>query len=132
MEETIKFRAVITPKRTVIYFTLREMIVNIFSNRELLNPWLMAGNNPDRFTGFVDRAGVEIYQNDIVRDGNTLAIVTFTPYCMYLSGGNDLTKDMKYNFNYSGGVNINTGRMEFLTVVGNCHENPELDFASSE
>jgi hypothetical protein len=64
----IKFRARIA-KDTVVPFTLGDLVNPnpLFSIRQLLIPWLRAGNKPDVFTGETDRNDREIYENDPVR-----------------------------------------------------------------
>ena len=74
MDEDIKFRATIEGKTrnegnfTVVYFTLGDLADpdRLFSLRELVVPWLMAGNKADRYTGRKDEDDTEIYDGDII------------------------------------------------------------------
>jgi hypothetical protein len=59
----IKFRAVISPSMTIT-FTLQGLLVDTFSNRVILIPWLNKGNVPDKFTGLKDRNDREIFESD--------------------------------------------------------------------
>ena len=71
----IYFRAIISPE-TIIRFTLSSLIDRglRFSIRELVIPWLRAGNQPDRYTGYNDKNGEWIFEHDDVR---------YTQYAVY-------------------------------------------------
>jgi hypothetical protein len=69
--EKLKFRAIIPEHNATIYFDLTDLIhpsrKDLFSKRELLIPWLLAGNIPDQYSGKEDITGREIYEGDKVR-----------------------------------------------------------------
>jgi len=61
----LKFRACINDT-TTICFKLLDLVEKplTFSIRELLIPWLLAGNKPDEYIDKNDKNGVEIYTGD--------------------------------------------------------------------
>ena len=67
-----KFRARISDK-TTIHFTLEDLVnpAALFSIRELVIPWIRAGNKPDNFIGLLDKEGVEIYESDLIKDSDS-------------------------------------------------------------
>jgi len=67
-----RFRAYI--KGESLHFTLQSLAdpTPLFSVREIVKPWLFAGNRPDRWTGRRDKANHEIYAGDIVQFGDVL------------------------------------------------------------
>jgi len=107
----MKFRAIITERNTTIHFTLHDLLTNKFSNRELLIPWLKAGNQPDRDTGMLDKNGKEIYEGDIIQNNHFKAKVfmKFGCYCVK-------TRDNTF---YLKSWHIHS------VVVGNIHEHPD-------
>jgi hypothetical protein len=71
----IKFRAIIPEHNAIIYFDLSDLVhpsrKDLFSKREILIPWLLAGNNPDRYSEIKDKKGKDIYERDTVKkDGD--------------------------------------------------------------
>ncbi len=63
----MKFRAIIPERNATLYFTLKDLLEDKFSNREILWKWLEEGNQPDLFTSAKDKDNREIYERDIVR-----------------------------------------------------------------
>ncbi len=93
--EKNKFRAIIPERNAVIYFTLKELLENKFSNRAILWKWLEEGNQPDLFIGLRDKNNREIYEHDIVKCQKEIGVVEFredygcwdvspiSPSCLY-------------------------------------------------
>lgn len=61
-----QFRAVIPEKNAVIYFNLVDMISPKFSNRNILFPWLRAGNRPNQYLGIETKGGGPVYEYDVI------------------------------------------------------------------
>lgn len=119
----LKLRAVIPEKKARIIFWLKDLInPHHFYIKDVLIPWLEAGNQPDRFTGLKDKNGNEIYENDIVedfQDKQLRGVIEYIidPYFVYIG----IVKPDKY------GNCLVTGLGEIAPVViGNKHENTEL------
>ena len=72
----IKFRARISDN-TIIPFNLQDLVdpKPLFSIRELVIPWLRAGNKPDKFTGLKDKNGKEQFEKDSIRYNGILYII---------------------------------------------------------
>ena len=109
-----KFRAVITERNAKIIFTLEDLIMahldkSLFSIREILIPWLLSGNESDRYTGLNDKNGVEIYENDIVEYRGKSGVVFMRLGCWFV----EHQRELGY---YNNSVEI----------IGNEYENPEL------
>jgi len=112
----MKFRAYIN-KTTIIFFDFESLLNGLFSSRELLIPWLKAGNKPDRFAGLKDKSGKDIYERYIIKyttlKGDFIDTVKFYNGAF---GVNDMSFDyMEEELN-----------MEQIEIIGNIDENPEL------
>lgn len=112
----LKFRAVIC-KNTVVYFTLEDLVqfpYPKFSVRELVIPWLRAGNVPDRHTPLKDKDGKEAYEGDILRDTTRgyecVAVIEF------ISNG----------FWIKENCGVYLPNEECREIIGNIHQNPEI------
>jgi len=114
----IKFRAVIPKRNAVIYFTLKDLIEDKFSNREILWKWLEEGHRPDLFTCTKDKYDREIYEKDIVRysDGYT-AVVVWKDTGFGLEFIEEVERPQTWYYLPNGNV---------LEILGNIYENPEL------
>ena len=120
----LKFRACISPK-TIITFTLQDLAdpirCNMFSFRELLLPWLRAGNKPDEYIGRTDKKGGEIYEGDTVHynyDGtypdNWEVVWGYDQWI--LKRGERITGDMNC------GDDPHYNDWEETEIIGNIHE----------
>ena len=121
----IKFRAVIPKRNAIIYFTLKDLIQDKFSNREILWKWLEEGNQPDLFTGFEDKNRREIYGGDIVKcnDG----------YCGVVIWKRDgFVLDFFNNKKKIPSLWYNAENSERIEIIGNIYENPELTILLSD
>ena len=65
-----------------------------------------------QFTGLTDKNGVEIYEEDIVKDGTRLLLVRFT--------------NGSFNFFTKSNYMVTPVDTTWFEVIGNIYENPEL------
>lgn len=126
----IKFRAVIPERNATIYFDLTDLVhparKDLFSKRELLIPWLLAGNIPDLYTGLKDCKGADIYEGDIVKTNKDVVfLVIFSPKSARWVGITDnIWTDKPYVGKY---IYKNLPWLaERGEITGNIYENPEL------
>ncbi len=122
----IKFRAIILGRNATIYFDLSDLVhparKDLFSKKQLLIPWLLAGNIPDEFIGWKDKNAKDIYVGDIVQFKESFGNVTVIRPVEWEDGcftiDNPFTED-------------NCARMlvadnNTVEVIGNIYENKEL------
>ena len=78
-----------------------------------------------QFTGLTDKAGVEIYEGDIIDDGKGAGVVEFCePIAAFVVRPVEKTKHEVYQLN-KGNTVASTQLVE-SEVIGNIYENPEL------
>ena len=129
--QDIKFRADIPKRNATIIFTLEDLIMahlqkELFSIREILIPWLLSGNIPDRYTGQKDNNGVEIYEGDIIikpANRNRYLEVVFADDIACFEAVHSVGARA-----LSGYVNSDGG----VLIIGNRCKNPELLEESKE
>jgi len=119
VSRVIKFRAIIPQRNATIIFTLQDLIEWKFSNREVLWPWIAAGNTPDQFTGITDRNGVEIYEGDIVTANDILCVVEWQKVEWTASWSSVVRGAGRQWRNPQLGFRVHE-------VIGNIYENSEL------
>ena len=120
MNREIKFRAIVSDDIT-IYFNLKELLENKFSNREILWNWIKEGNKPDEYTGLKDKNGKEIYEGDIVHMKSEDYVIRNLDFKEVVKIENGLL--LPFHEYWRGDRPIDMCNYE---VIGNIYENPEL------
>jgi len=131
MNKEIKFRAIIPEKNATIYFTLQDLTSDKFSNREILWPWLNAGNKPDEFTGLQDMNEKDIYERDIIEDFRSNPAIPSGKYEMIWNDcryelRNIKTSEINNPVTVGFYVKNEHQKMNRWQIIGNIYENPEL------
>lgn len=130
MSDNLKFRAIIPDKNINKIFTLRDFIKPVFSMHEFVIPWILAGNIPDRFTGFYDASGKEIYSGDIIEGAwdRLLYVILFDTFVVtdvYDIGETEVTgwyqQQIENKYTYPLDWTVKN-----CLLIGNIHQNPEL------
>ena len=124
----IKFRAVIPERNATACFGINDLFNPIFSIREIVIPWLKAGNVPDRFTGLHDKNGKEIYEGDILSDGLYRGAVEFGDFYRMADCGGDSFSAIGWHMDgiYDEDDQVSLSEFDDSMVIGNIYENPEL------
>ena len=119
----LKFRAIIS-KDTIVHFTLADLCNNNrFINRELLRPWLAAGNQPDIWIDRKDDNGVETYSGDIIK------VMNWGESAGEILGYTTIVWDLDdQGWRYEDYCLVESHYYQFRTfeVIGNKTLNPEL------
>lgn len=72
-----------------------------------------------QFTGLKDKNGKEIYENDVIKDGEGIAVVYYTPPAFTA-----VDRENKVHLLAAGMVQVS--QLENTEVIGNIWENPSL------
>ncbi len=134
----LKFRAVMKNKNATVRFTLQDLVnpKALFSIRELLIPWLLEGNQPDRWTGKQEKNGEDVYEGDVIDFSHPKKkrkipgeiIWNEKDACFAVNWLSEVVRRVRKEAgmpNLPG--NLLTGEKgNPWGVVGNIHENPEL------
>ena len=121
---TIKFRAWDTKKQmmTGLPFAIvsqsdNYLLVKDYSTNGFWVPEKTSRLIPMQFTGLLDKKGKEIWEGDIVYDGDYLSLVSWAE-------GGFCLQHQKSRIKYP--MQILTKENHKLEVIGNIYENPEL------
>lgn len=79
-----------------------------------------------QFTGLKDKTGKEIYEGDIVKCGYGKGHIIFNAGCFMVQWIDDKESNMEFVFSRKGTYR-REGEDE-LEIIGNIHQNPELNF----
>jgi uncharacterized phage protein (TIGR01671 family) len=122
---------------------MRKIKFKVWDGKEMFTDAKL-NNEPGQlllqFTGLKDKNGKEIYEGDIVRlflwkpehRGRYVdAQIYYSPMSFSLlpvheGRDEDMIYEYEADFNESGGVDMRTGRMDWVEVIGNTYENTDL------
>ncbi len=124
MKQELKFRAIIKERNATVRFTLQDIVgpKAYFSVREILIPWLSAGNIASKVTGLTDKNEKEVYEGDFLKDEyNRILLVEWWQYAFTLKA---ITKTNFVRANYI--IQWFLGVPFLPEIIGNIYENPEL------
>lgn len=132
MNRDIKFRVFDSERHIMIYDAQNTYNGNTYTDDNVLQPGVEKFSsflNEDRYEvmqyiGMKDKNGKFMFEGDfIVNDNGVIGEIYYIPCKFSVSS---YISDAFDNFNESGAVNLSTGNVEWVKIIGNIYENPEL------